>query len=598
MARRVLFSFALLLSVFATPAFSQQKPARLPTRWTPSITAGNAWKEYPRPQMTRAEWLNLNGSWEYAIRPRNEDCPAVYDGGILVPYPIESALSGVQKTMGPDYRLWYRRTFEVPAAWKGKRVLLHFGAVDWEAVVRVNGREIAWHQGGYDPFTADITGALTARGAQELTVGVWDPSDAGFQPRGKQVQRPEGIWYTPTTGIWQTVWLEPVPDAAISRLKMTPDVDKSLLRMKVECAGAPEGSTVTVRIADGGDRVAEASGKAGEEFGIPLRNPKLWTPDAPFLYDLEATLLVNGKQADRVGGYFGMRKISLGKDAGGRLRLCLNNVPLFQFGPLDQGFWPDGLYTAPNDDALKYDIEVTKQLGFNLARKHVKIEPDRWYYWCDKLGLLVWQDMPSGDRYIAPRDKDIERTAQSARQFEAELKRLIDSKYNHPCIVMWVPFNEGWGQYDTERITEWIAKYDPSRLVNNTSGWSDRGVGDVYDLHQYPGPDMPPLSETRASVLGEFGGLGLPLPGHTWQDQKNWGYRSYETREQLTAAYLDLIEKLIPLKNRGLAAAIYTQTSDVEIEVNGLMTYDRALIKMDADRISAANKRLYGEPAK
>jgi beta-galactosidase/beta-glucuronidase len=599
MIHRLFLSFILLFTVIEFPASAQQKSvARLPTRWTPAVSADKAWKEYPRPQMTRSEWLNLNGIWDYAIRPRNEDCPAVYDGKILVPYPIESALSGVQKTVGPNHRLWYRKTFEIPAAWKGKRILLHCGAVDWEAVVRVNGRVVANHLGGYDPFTADITGALTGRGPQELTVGVWDPSDAGYQPRGKQVQRPEGIWYTPTTGIWQTVWLEPVPDVSISRLKMTPDVDRSLLRMIVECDGATPSGTVTVRVTDGGNKVAEASGKAGESFEILLRNPKLWTPDAPFLYDCEAALQVNGKQVDRVQGYFGMRKIGLGKDAEGRLRLCLNNTPLFQFGPLDQGFWPDGNYTAPHDEALKHDIEVTKQLGFNLARKHVKIEPDRWYYWCDRLGLLVWQDMPSGDRFISPRDKDIERTAQSSRQFETELKRLIDSKYNHPCIVMWVPFNEGWGQYDTERITDWIAKYDPSRLVNNTSGWADRGVGDVYDLHQYPGPDMPPLSVTRAAVLGEFGGLGLPLTGHTWQDQKNWGYRSYETRDQLTAAYLDLIEKLIPLRNRGLAAAIYTQTSDVEIEVNGLMTYDRALIKMDAERISAANRRLYGDPAK
>lgn len=591
----IVLMLAVLLSAI-TSIFAQAQGkvnAKLSTRWTEAVTPEKAWQEYPRPQMVRTDWLNLNGSWEYAIRPRSEDSPAVYDGRILVPYPIESALSGVQKTVGPDFRLWYRTEFEVPQAWKGRRILLHFGAVDWEEIVWVNGHEVAAHQGGYDPFTVDISGALTGRGPQELILGVWDPSDAGYQPRGKQVQHPGGIWYTPTTGIWQTVWIEPVNETSISRLKLTPDVDRNLLTMSVESEGIKAGCTVNVRVKENGKTVSEILGKPGIPFDIPIKNPKLWSPDSPFLYDLDVILLENGKQVDRVSSYFGMRKISLGKDNDGCLRLCLNNTPLFQFGPLDQGFWPDGIYAAACDEALKFDIETIKQLGFNMARKHVKIESDRWYYWCDRLGLLVWQDMPSGEKYIAPGEKDIVRGAQSSRQFERELLRLIDSKYNHPCIVMWVPFNEGWGQYDTERITDMIKKHDPSRLVNNTSGWEDRGVGDVLDIHRYPGPDIPHLSETRAAVLGEFGGLGLPVSGHTWQAEKNWGYRSFENPEQLTAAYLDLIEKLIALKNRGLAAAVYTQTSDVEVEVNGLLTYDRAMVKMDSDRIAAANKRLY-----
>ena len=604
MAPRFFLSAALILAGAALMvpdgiSFAQGTGlAKLPTKWTASVTADNAWKEYPRPQMVRAEWQNLNGMWDYAIRPRNEDGPSVFDGKILVPFAIESALSGVKKEVGPNYRLWYKKQFEIPAAWKGKRVILHFGAVDWETTVWVNGHEVAYHQGGYDPFSADITGALAGRGPQTLTLGVWDPSDAGFQPHGKQVQKPEGIWYTPTTGIWQTVWLEPVAEAAISALKLTPDIDNGVLKITVVCDGASSGCTVKVRASESGKTVSEATGKAGASFDLPVKNAKLWTPDAPFLYDLEVTLLDNGKQTDKVASYFGMRKISLGKDSNGYLRLCLNNTPLFQFGPLDQGFWPDGIYTAPCDEALKYDIEITKQLGFNMARKHVKVEPDRWYYWCDKLGLLVWQDMPSGDAYIPPNAKDIQRIAQSSRQYEMELKRLIDAKYSHPCIVMWVPFNEGWGQYDTERITDWIGKYDPSRLVNNTSGWEDRGVGSVHDMHMYPGPGMFPLSETRASVLGEFGGLGLPISGHTWQDEKNWGYRSFDNNDKLTEAYLGLVEKLIPLKNQGLSAAVYTQTTDVEIECNGLMTYDRAQIKMDAAKVSAANKRLYPDPAK
>jgi hypothetical protein len=287
-----------------------------------------------------------------------------------------------------------------------------------------------------------------------------------------------------------------------------------------------------------------------------------------------------------------MRKISLGKDKAGITRIFLNNKPLFMFGLLDQGWWPDGLYTAPTDEALRYDIEVTKKLGFNVARKHVKVEPARWYYWCDKLGLLVWQDMPSGDRYIGRDDPDIQRSDESARQFELELKRIINAFGNHPSIVMWVPFNEGWGQYETERIVELIKQYDPTRLVNNASGWADRGVGDVHDIHNYPGPTAPLSESNRASVLGEFGGLGLPVKGHTWQDEKNWGYRSFETRQELTEAYLNLLSELRPLIERGLSAAIYTQTTDVEIEVNGLMTYDRAIIKMDARRIADANRKV------
>ncbi len=601
------FALATAAGLLLPQLQAQWQPAKGPllTRWAKDVTPEKAHPEYPRPQMVRSEWLNLNGLWDYAIQAREQSAPAQYQGKILVPFPVESALSGVMKRVSEKDQLWYHRTFTVPTAWQGKRVLLHFGAVDFEASVTVNGRDLGKHTGGYDGFSFDVTDALKPSGEQEIVVGVWDPTDAGTQPRGKQVRRPEGIWYTPTSGIWQTAWLEPVNDSHVAAVKVTPDVDQGAVTVETHVSGSARAVKVKVTVLDGGKSVSEAeledrvsdrgtSGPAKPRIMLKVPKAKLWSPDQPFLYDLKVTVTADGKVSDQLTSYFGMRKIALGKDAEGTLRLFLNNKALFQYGPLDQGFWPDGLYTAPTDEALRYDIEITKKLGFNMARKHVKIEPDRWYYWCDKLGLLVWQDMPSGDRYIGPNDPDIKRTEASAAQFELETKRLIDGRGNHPCIVMWVPFNEGWGQYDTPRITEWIKNYDPTRLVNNTSGWSDRRVGDVMDIHVYPGPGAPAIEEKRAGVLGEFGGLGLPVSGHTWQEEKNWGYRSFKTPQELTEAYIGLIEKLHPLTGLpGLSAAVYTQTTDVEVEVNGLMTYDRAIIKMDAERITKANQRLY-----
>jgi hypothetical protein len=567
------------------------------TRWAKQVSPDNVHPEYPRPQIVRKNWLNLNGLWEYAIRPKDEQRPRKFDGQILVPFPVESALSGVMKPVGEKSRLWYRRTFEIPRSWRGRRVLLHFGAVDWDTTAWVNGEELGSHRGGYDPFTFDITDALNDAGAQEVILGVWDPTNTGYQPRGKQVKKPGGIWYTAVTGIWQTVWLEPVPETYIKAIRIVTDIDGKLVRLLAECPDKAAGCSVEVEAKDGWLTKAKGKGKPGAEIVLNIKKPKLWSPDSPFLYDLKLTLKDSkGKKVDAVSSYFGMRKIEVKKDKAGINRLFLNNEPLFHFGPLDQGWWPDGLYTAPTDDALKYDIEVLKKLGCNMLRKHVKIEPDRLYYWCDKLGLMVWQDMPSGDKYIGGNDPDIQRSPESAKQFEAELKAMIATFYNHPSIVMWVPYNEGWGQWDTPRIVDLIKELDPTRLVNNASGWADRGVGDVHDIHSYPGPAAPPVEEDRAAVLGEFGGLGLPVKGHTWQDEKNWGYRSYKTREELTKAYLTLIDNLRSLIGDGLCAGVYTQTTDVEIEVNGLMTYDRAMIKMDAEKAAAANKRLYLPP--
>ncbi|MCJ7675718.1 MAG: hypothetical protein MUO33_11290, partial [Sedimentisphaerales bacterium] len=555
----------------------------LATRWAKDVSPDNVRAEYPRPQMVRQDWLNLNGLWEYAILAKDAERPGSFDGQILVPFPVESALSGVMKPVGPGNRLWYRRTFEIPAKWSGKNVLLHFGAVDWEATVWVNGEEMGTHRGGYDPFTFDITDALKDSGRQEIVLSVWDPTDAGSQPRGKQVRKPNGIWYTAVTGIWQTVWLEPVPQIHIESLKITAEVDGQAVEVLANVSAAVGDFDLKVAVFDGSKQVCQGqvikisggtSSVARPSVKLPVKDARLWTPDEPFLYDLKVTLAQNEKVVDEVTSYFGMRKISLGKDEAGVTRLLLNNKPLFQYGPLDQGFWPDGIYAAPTDEALRYDIEVLNKLGCNMMRKHVKIEPARFYYWCDKLGLLVWQDMPSGNN----------KSDEDKKQFELELSRLVQTHYNSPSIVMWVPFNEGWGQHDTPRIVERIREWDTTRLVNQASGWKDEGVGDVQDIHSYPGPAAPPVEEKRAAVLGEFGGLGLPIKGHTWQDEKNWGYRTYSTREELTDAYVALLSNLRSLIGGGLSAAVYTQTTDVEIEVNGLMTYDRAMIKMDAER--------------
>lgn len=603
----------MLLSLVTASAAWQPGKAPLMTRWAKDVSPQNALPEYPRPQLVRAQWQNLNGLWSYAITPREVAKPEKWDGEILVPFPVESALSGVMRAVTEKDRLWYRRTFTVPREWKGQRVVLHFGAVDWETTVYVNGKELGTHRGGYDGFSFDITDALKSSGENEILVAVWDPTHLGQQPIGKQNRQPHGIWYTPTSGIWQTVWLEPVSAAHIAGLKLTPDVDAGTILVATTTKrpsgnSAAQATEARVEVFDGRTRVAEMTvpvllmdndTTALSEALITVPKAKLWSPDTPFLYDLKVTLFNGRTKIDEVSSYFGMRKISLGQDAQGITRLFLNNKPVFQFGPLDQGFWPDGLYTAPTDEALRFDIVVTKQLGFNMARKHVKVEPARWYYWCDKLGLLVWQDMPSGDRHIRSDQPDIVRTPESAKQYEVELREMIAELYNYPSIVMWVPFNEGWGQFDTARIAKLVEELDPTRLVNSVSGWADRGVGHVHDWHVYPGPGVPPLEKARAAVLGEFGGLGLPIRGHLWQGDRNWGYETYQTKEALTDAYVAMIKRTWLLTGeKGLSAAVYTQTTDVEGEVNGLLTYDRAMMKMDVEKIAAVNRLLYGAPPK
>ena len=591
----------------------QPKKAPLMTRWAKDVSPEKVHPEYPRPQMLREKWVNLNGLWDYAIADRKfaSFADASERGKILVPFPIESALSGVMKRVPDNGLLLYRRTFVTPEMPKDGRLLLHFGAVDWEAVVSVNGQKVGEHRGGYDPFTFDITDALKPSGEQELVVAVSDPTDGSFQPRGKQVRSPKGIWYTPTTGIWQTVWLEAVSSLArLNSIHITTNVTNmgaGEVVVLADVAGS-DIQLVDLTVFDGSQPVAGQPLPVSKPGTVRLRcrplSPKQWSPDSPFLYGVKLVVKSSDGTADEVTSYCAFRKISVGKDEHGVNRIMLNNKPLFQYGPLDQGFWPDGLYTAPTDEALKYDIEMTKKLGFNMIRKHVKVEPDRWYYHCDKLGMLVWQDMPSGDKSAqwdpAGRfdNQEATRSPESSDNYNREWKVIIDALRNHPSIVMWVPFNEGWGQANTVAVTKWTKEYDPTRLVNCASGGNDFPVGDAHDVHIYPGPGMVPLSSTRASVLGEFGGLGLPLDGHTWQGKDNWGYRSFTNKADLQKAYLGIIGGLRPLIGKGLTSAVYTQTTDVEIEVNGLMTYDREVLKFDAETLAKAHRKLYLPPPK
>ncbi len=579
---------------------------KITTPWASEMDPENVLQEYPRPQMVREKWQNLNGLWDYSILPASSSRPSSFDGRILVPYAIESALSGVGKRVGQDSILWYRTSFQLTGRGQDDRVLLHFGAVDWETTVFVNGQEAGSHKGGYDPFSIDITTLVNGSGSNshELVIKVWDPTSDGPQPRGKQINDPHGIWYTPVTGIWQTVWLEYVPETYLSSIKITPNVDQSLVNVIPMVENAQAGDMLHVSVSDGNQEVGSIITSAKSPAFVYIDQPRLWSPDDPFLYDLTVSLWRDDQKIDQVDSYFGMRKISMETDANGIQRMLLNNEYLFQFGPLDQGWWPDGLYTAPSDEALRFDVEKTKAMGFNMIRKHVKTEPARWYYHADQLGLLVWQDMPSGDlgnqwnqdpgRYGTGTEKD--RTEESKSIFHTEWKEIMDDLYNSPSIVVWVPFNEAWGQFDTEKVVDWTVEYDPSRLVNGASGGNYTKSGHIIDIHNYPDPQMPKaelFGEDQILVLGEYGGLGLPLEGHTWQEKDNWGYRSFENKADLKNRYSEYIDRLTGLISKGLSAAIYTQTTDVEVEINGLMTYDRKVIKMPESELKQMHQKLY-----
>lgn len=576
---------------------AQWKPVgdKIKTQWANQIDVNNVLPEYPRPIMEREKWMNLNGLWDYSILPVGKSAPTSFQGQILVPFAVESSLSGVQKELGKSNELWYSREFSVPSNWNGQSIILHFGGVDWKTEVFINDIFIGEHYGGYAPFSFDITPYLE-KGKQKIVVKVWDPTDDGYQPRGKQVNRPRGIWYTPVSGIWQTVWLEPVNNKHITSLKTIPDIDNNKLNIEPQVVNSSRGDIVEVLVKDGNNVIARAKAAVGQKLSIPMNNVKLWSPENPYLYDLEVKLLDKNKVVDQVNSYAAMRKISTKRDENGIVRLQLNNKDYFHFGPLDQGWWPDGLYTAPTDEALRYDVEKVKELGYNMIRKHVKVEPARWYTHCDQIGILVWQDMPNGDQSPQWQNKQYfngtekVRSAESESNFRHEWKEIIDNFISYPSIVVWVPFNEAWGQFKTEEFAEWTKAYDPSRLVNPASGGNHYRTGDMLDLHNYPRADLYLYDAERATVLGEYGGIGLPMEGHLWQPDKNWGYIQFKNKKEVTDEYIKYAEDLKKLIRAGFSAAVYTQLTDVEGEVNGLITYDRKELKVDEDRIKATNQ--------
>ncbi|SHM94424.1 glycoside hydrolase family 2 protein [Chitinophaga sp. CF418] len=569
----------------------QVQPTTIKTRWAKEVSPTNALPEYPRPQMVRENWQNLNGLWNYTITPKDAAMPSGYQEQILVPYPLESALSGVKKPLQPSENLWYKRAFTKPALKDGEHVLLHFGAVDWQATVYVNGKETGSHSGGYQAFSQDITAALKD-GENEIVVKVFDPTSEGIGPHGKQVLNPANIYYTPTSGIWQTVWLETVPAAYISGLVMTPDIDKGILNVTVN---APAGTNVELIASDAGTEVSKTKGKAGAALKLPVKNAKLWSPSNPFLYDLTVKLTKGGQTVDQVKSYFGMRKIAIQKDEKGVDRIFLNNQAYFNLGTLDQGFWPDGLYTAPTDNALKFDIEAIKAMGFNTIRKHIKIEPARWYYHADKLGILVWQDFVNPNQGLPEGAK---------AEYEKETKETLEQLHNNPSITTWVIFNEKWGAYDQQRITEWVKATDPSRIVNGHSGemlyvneqlrspspnaWVS---ADMTDVHSYPDPMDAPAEPGKARVLGEFGGIGVFIPDHQWNTSSAWGYIQ-EKAAGLATKYTIMNQHLKLLEAAGLSGSIYTQPFDVEGEQNGLLTYDREVIKIPFDQMRKIHSQL------
>ncbi|HTJ78985.1 MAG TPA: AbfB domain-containing protein [Rariglobus sp.] len=597
--KKIAMVFMTLATVLGAKAAFEIKQAPLMTRWAAQVSTTNVLPEYPRPQMVRPDWLNLNGLWEFSSAKEGDPVPVgkTLSENILVPYPVESPLSGLMRS---EERMWYRRTFVVPSDWTEKHVLLHFGAVDWEAAVYINGRPVGGHKGGYGAFDFDITDKLK-QGTNEVIVGVYAPVDKGRQPVGKQTLVPRGYWYAASSGIWQTVWLEAVPAVHITRLDMTPDVPASTLRLVVRSSDAGNETVEAVALA-GGREVGRATGIAGAEIALPIANARLWSPDDPFLYDIKVSLKKTAGATDAVSGYFAMRSIGIGK-VDGIMRPLLNGKFVFMIGPLDQGFWPDGNYTAPTDEALRFDLEQEKACGFNTVRKHIKVEPARWYYWADKLGLLVLQDMPSmapngvrPDGTARTSEHPPEVNAEEKKQFEAEFKEMIDQLRSVPSIIGWVEFNEGWGEYrdrsEVARLANWIKSYDPSRLVIAETGYSSVPSGDVLDWHTYPGPASPPPSGTRIAGQGEFGGMGFVVKDHSWTPVN----RDQDTSANYTARYVDMIGRIKALMHSpGLSYAIFTQITDVENERNGFFTYDRAVFKGDMKAIRAAHDDLIAD---
>ncbi|SEW03991.1 Glycosyl hydrolases family 2, TIM barrel domain [Chitinophaga sp. YR573] len=571
----------------------KMQPVPIQTRWAEDVTPLNVLPEYPRPQMVRNEWQNLNGLWQYAITKKNAVQPTQYDGQILVPFPLESALSGVKRPLLPTQRLWYKRSIVKPNIKGGKRVLLHFGAVDWQATVYINNKEVGGHTGGYQNFSFDITDALK-NGNNDLIVTVYDPTDQGPNPHGKQVLEPRNIMYTASSGIWQTVWLETVPVAYIRSLYMTPNIDSGHLRLWVNTNENTRDYTIEAIVANG----SIIKGPVNTDLLLPIPNMQLWSPDNPYLYNLNVRLLYKGKVIDTVGSYFGMRKIEIKKDEKGIDRIFLNNKYTYNLGVLDQGFWPEGLYTAPTDAALKFDIMAIRNMGFNTIRKHIKLEPARWYYHADKMGILVWQDMVTC----------ADGTTDAQAQFEKENKENMAQLHNYPCIVVWVLFNEGWARYDQQRLTQWMKNEDPSRIVNGHTGENyDQGApwnlnqkwlgSDLTDIHEYPGPNIAPVLPGKACVLGEWGGIRIPISKHQWNDTEGWGYLQVPAAV-FSLKYDSMLQRLKVYEVEGLSASIYTEPFDVETEENGMMTYDRKVIKIPAEKLRKIHSLLLPQSEK
>ncbi|MBP3270511.1 MAG: beta-galactosidase [Bacteroidales bacterium] len=617
MRSRFITLFATLFAIAGTVSAQQWAPAgdRIKTKWAEEVSPTNAHPEYPRPQMVRPDWKSLNGLWDYAITPKSDPKPSKFDGKILVPFAVESSLSGVGRTFTADDALWYQTEFSVPSAWKGKRLMLNFDAVDWKADVFVNDIKVGTHTGCYTHFSFDVTPYLKS-GSNSLVVRVEDGTNNDFQPRGKQVSKPNGIWYTAVSGIWQSVWIEPVAPSHITDYNVVSSIKDKAINVTVDAAGTQEGDVVKVFLLDGGIGYSTefanaskpatdglyavlASGMAipGGTVTLNVASPKLWSPDSPYLYGLDIQILRNGKIIDRVSSYTAMREVGAYRKNGNTKLMGLNGEGLFQLGPLDQGWWPDGLYTAPTDEALKFDIQKTKDFGFNMIRKHIKVEPDRWFYYCDQIGIIVWQDMPSfavskkWGMYYYGEGEDFPATPEAKANYYKEWTEIINQVKKFQCIAVWVPFNEAWSQFDTKDVVAYTKKLDPTRLVNQSSGGNwEQGVGDILDNHHYPYPAFRMWDKDMINVLGEYGGIGLPVEGHLWQADKNWGYVQYKNGDEVLAEYTDFAEQLKQLIKQGCSAAVYTQTTDVEIEVNGLMTYDRKVIKMDEKKLRAVNE--------
>lgn len=628
MKKALTILFTLTLAVAASAKGWAPAGDLIKTKWAEEVNPAATLPEYPRPQMVRSEWVNLNGLWDYAITSEGAEY-AKADGKILVPFAVESSLSGVQRNVGDNNALWYERTFTVPSSWKGKDVLLHFGAVDWQSEVWVNGQSIGVHTGGFTPFTYNITPYLR-KGKQTIRIRVWDATDNGYQPRGKQVGCACGIWYTPVTGIWQTVWMEPVAKTHIENYYVVSDLAAATLNVEVNAADVQEGDKIVVELLEGGEgysaekpasKVIASSEVCCGKAVVAVPEVKTWSPDSPYLYGLNIKILRKGKVVDSVNGYTAMRSVAKHKVPRAERspytnyynRITLNGTPLFQFGPLDQGWWPDGLYTAPTDEALRFDIEKTKEMGFNMIRKHIKVEPARWYYWCDVLGMMVWQDMPSiGDhskRDVETRSEEVHNNTHNhwssdsllggtdaiipeewQANYYKEWTEIIEAVKFFQSIVVWVPFNEAWGQFNTPAAVELTRKLDSTRLVNESSGGNYSLCGDILDVHHYPQPAMNVFEGKMINVIGEYGGIGYVIPGHTWKQDKNWGYNGLcKDSEEVVALYRKYAEILKPFVAMGCSAAVYTQTTDVEVEVNGLMTYDR-IMKVDPAAIREINE--------